>query len=94
MKALQRLVVLALLGVWFFPAVSQATPLPAPSTEVAPRPASREAPTPTAADKEKGALAAREQQSQDLQNFKGGDAVVYIGGSGLLILLLVLIIIL
>ena len=94
MKMLQRLVVLALLGVWFFPAVSQATPLPTPSTEVAPRPAASKASTPTAADTEEGALAAREQQSQDLQNFKGGDAVIYIGGGGLLIVLIVLIILL
>ena len=96
MKSLQRLVVIALLGVWFFPAVSQATPLATPSTEVAKRPASSETstPTPTAATTETGALAAREKQAPDLQNFKGGDAVIYIGGGGLLIVLLVLIIIL
>ena len=85
---------MALLGVWFFPAVSVAKPLPTPSTEVAPRTASSETAKAAPADTEKGALAAREQQSQDLQNFKGGDAVIYIGGGGLLIILIVLIIIL
>ncbi len=84
-----------LLGVWCFPAVSFAESLRTPTAEVG-SPASGSAPaqpsTRTEAQSEESALAAREKQSPDLQNFTGG-AVVYIGGATLILVILLLILI-
>lgn len=95
MKTLQRLVVAALLGVWCFPAVSLAGPPPAtPSGEVGSRDSSGASPARPSAQTEPSALAAREKQAQDLQNFKGGGGYIYIGGSATLVLVIVLLILL
>jgi hypothetical protein len=96
MKALQRLVVLVLLGVWTFPAVSQASPGPANTAETS-APARR--PTPDGAapatPEESAALAKREQQSKQAQDFRGGEGVyVYVGSGALLVVVLVLLILL
>jgi hypothetical protein len=97
MKSLQGLVVAVLLGVWCFPAVSLADPLATPSAEVGSRPSSGATPAQPSSQAdgqtEEAALAAREKQSQDLQNFRGGSAI-YIGGGATLVLLIVLLVIL
>jgi hypothetical protein len=99
MVAIQRAVVIALLAVWCFPAVSLAkteptgpAPLPALVTSTAAR-------TPTGARAtsalEAAQLAAREKQAQDLQSFKGGEAVfIYAGPAVLLVAVIILILIL
>jgi hypothetical protein len=93
MKSLQRLVIAVLLGIWCFPAVSFAAPLPTPGgAAVGSRAASGASPAPTSTETEASALGAREQASQDLQNFKGGAAYIYIGGGATFILLLILLI--
>ena len=91
-KSLQRLVVAALLGVWSFPAVSFAAPLPVRSAEVASRASSGASPADRSAQSEASVLAAREKQSHDLQDFKGGGAYIYIGGGTTLVLVLILLI--
>jgi hypothetical protein len=70
MKALQRLVVLVLLGVWCFPAVSSAEPARTPAADVSP--AARATPPAPATAAEARALAAREQQAKKAQDFRGG----------------------
>jgi hypothetical protein len=94
MKAIQRLVVMVLLGVWFFPAVSFAEPLPTTRAEGGSRASSGAASTQAAAETERGAFAAREKQAQDVQNFKGGDGYIYIGGGATLVLLIILLVLL
>jgi len=96
MKALQRFVVLLLLGVWSFPAVSLAQTAPAPSAPVSAetrRPPQARAVS-DAAGEESTALAARERQSQDLQDFRGGGIYVYVGSGALLIAVIVLLLLL
>ena len=93
MTAIRRLVVAMLLAIWCFPAVTLAKPLPTPSSDVA----SRAAPGAAAAastQTEESALSARENQSPDLQNFRGGGVYIYMGGGVVLILLIILLIVL
>ena len=93
MKSLQRLVVAVLLGVWCFPAVSVAgPPLPTRNGEVVSHASSGASPARPLAQTEQSALAAREKQSQDLQNFKGGGVYIYLGGGATLILVIILLI--
>jgi len=97
MKSLQRLVVAVLLGIWCFPAVSLADTRPTPRGELGSRAA---APSPaqqlaTETEASEGArLAAREKQSQDLQDFKGGGVYIYLGSGAALVLLIILLVIL
>ena len=94
MKSLQRLVVAVLLGVWCFPAVSFAEPLATPAAKVDSRPSSGAAPAQSSTQTEESALGAREKQSQDLQDFKGGGVYIYLGGGATLILVIILLILL
>jgi len=94
MKSLQRLVIAVLLGVWCFPAVSFAAPLPTPRAEVGSRASAGASPAQPSAHTEESALDAREKQAQDLQNFRGGGAYVYIGGGATFVLLVILLILL
>ena len=94
MKAIQRLVVVTLLGVWCFPATSLANPLPTPGGAVAPGATSGAAPAKPSTEDEAASLGAREKQSQDLQDFKGGGLYIYLGGGAALLLLLILLIVL
>jgi len=91
-KALQRLVVIVLLGVWCFPATGLAAPPPE-----APRPAAgtaREVPAaPGPASSESAAWAARERRAPSLQEFKGGGVSIYIGSGVLVVLVIVLLLI-
>ena len=99
MTQIKRVVVAVLLAVWTFPALSSAAPnrdetkLPAAVTETAaPR---AEAPAQSApADSETQKLAQREQQTPDLQNFRGGGVSIYIGSGALLVAVIILLIIL
>jgi hypothetical protein len=94
MKALQRFVVITLLAVWSFPAVSLAKPLPTPSAEVNPRPAPSSS-APAEAPSRASELAGREQQSKDLQDWKGGEGVyLYLGSGAMLVIIVLLLIIL
>ena len=95
MKSIQRLVVAVLLGVWCFPAVSLAEPLSTPSAEVGSRSSSGTSPAQPSTQQpstqtEESALAAREKQSQDLQDFKGG-AAIYLSGAALVLVIVLLI---
>jgi len=104
MTYLKRFVIITLLAVWTFPAVSQAAPAPTPvnapaqtapakSTELSPEVlalANMLAGTPT----ESQDLAAREKQAPNLPDYKGGAVEVYIGSGAVLVLIIVLLIIL
>ena len=104
MTYLKRFVIITLLAVWTFPAVSQAAPTPAPvnapvqtapakSTELRPEVlalANMLAGNPT----ESQDLAAREKQAPNLQDYKGGAVEIYIGSGAVLVLIIVLLIIL
>ena len=96
---LRRLVVMTLLAVWTFPAASFAdTGAGRPATEAQPSPfvehesRGRAAETAPAAATPSQTYAQREQQSQQLQDFRGGDVAIYLGGGALTILLIVLLI--
>jgi hypothetical protein len=94
---LARLVVVVLLGVWTFPAVSLAKPGPATSAEVEGGPfRSRARTAPEAATGGEAAdLAAREQRAKDLQDFRGGEGVyIYVGSGVLLVVIIVLLLLL
>lgn len=102
MNYLKKFVIITLLAVWTFPAVSQAAPArtpvttqsaPAQTTELTPEVlalANILAGTPT----ESQDLAAREKQAPNLQDYKGGAVEVYIGSGAALVLIIVLLIIL
>ena len=91
MNAIRRLVVATLLAVWCFPAVSSANPPPR-----APAPIAAESGSPirdSNSGTEIGRLAAREQQARQLQDFKGGRAII-LGSSVVVVLLVVLLVLL
>ena len=102
MKTIRGLVVATLLAIWCFPAVSSAKSLSA--VDPAPLPGlvtstsgKTEAGTTAAAattSSEASDLATREQQSRNLQDFKGGYAVIYVGSGVVLVLVIVLLILL
>src|SRR5579871_4529251 len=100
MNRMRAAVIATLLGVWCFPMVSSAKALsvePASSPAVverAPGGCPGGAATTPASGSEAASLAAREQQTRDLQDFRGGGVTIYIGSGVLLILLIILLIIL
>ena len=96
MKSIMKAVVFTLLAMFACPSISQAAqavkedsrPLPALVTSgAAPAPAARKAPS-----GEIARLAQREQQAQNLQDFRGGAAYIYVGSGALLVLVIVLLI--
>jgi len=95
MNMLRKLVVVTLLGVWSAPAVGLASPMaeagtPAESTRaLATAPTTTERSEPSSSEAED--LQAREKQAPELQDFKGG-AAVYIGGTALVLLIVLLVI--
>jgi hypothetical protein len=102
MKKIRGLVVGVLLAVWCFPALSSAKALPpAPvtppalvamgTTETGTNAASSAA---SSTNGQSAGLAQRERQASNLQDFKGGSAVIFIGSGTVLILLIVLLILL
>ena len=88
-RALRRVVVMLLLGVWCFPAIGRAAP-PAPTHQAAPSVQVSPAAS-TAA--ESAVLAARERQAPNLQNFQGGGVSIYIGSGVLLVVVIVLLLV-
>jgi len=97
MAAFRRVVVVAVLAIWCFPSVSLAksepvgpvplreagTSAPAPSARATPR-------TDRGSPAEAVELGAREKQSRNLEDWKGGGGSVYFYiGSGLLLVLIV-----
>jgi hypothetical protein len=93
MRSLQRLVVAVLLGIWSFPAVSVAGPLPPTSNgAVDSRASSGAGPEKPSPQTEQSALAAREEQARDLQNFKGGGVYIYLGSGAAIVLVIILLI--
>jgi hypothetical protein len=100
-KFMQRFVVVALLGVWFSPAVSAAVPVrsaPVPSFATAPlspmvaQERTSQIPSASTTNEARG-YAEREKQAPELEQFQGG-FFIYIGGGALLILILVLLLVL
>lgn len=98
MKKIQGVVVAALLAVWCFPAVSSAKSMPADPAPLPSAVTETRAPvaaqTPVTQETEAATLAQREHQSQNLQDYKGGAAVVYVGSGVLLVVVIVLLILL
>jgi hypothetical protein len=91
MKLFRRLVVAALLSVWFFPSASFANTEPAtPPAATAPVAAT----SPRAPSAEVASLAAREKQAQNQTDFKGGGVYIYLGSGAVVVLLIILVILL
>jgi len=96
---LHRAIVVALLAVWIFPAAGfarsndsfqTAPPAASESNTTAGRTgaaAKEEAPTPAQQ------FAERERQSRGVEDFRGGEASIYIGGGAVTVLLLILLIV-
>jgi hypothetical protein len=97
MNKIRGVVVAVLLGVWAFPAVSSAK---TPSSD--PAPISALASTPTSASLAESAggagpastLGVREEQSRNLQDFKGGSGVVIYASSGAVLVVVIVLLIL
>jgi len=95
---LHRAIVLALLAVWIFPSAgfarsnesSPASPAVPSQTAAAPRAG---APSAEPAAPRAQSLAEREKQSRNLEDFRGGEASIYIGGGAVTVLLLILLIV-
>ena len=98
MNKIRGLVVGVLLAVWCFPALSSAKGLPpepvTPAASVATETTAAETNAASASAPAFGSLAQREQQAPNLQDFKGGSAVVFVGSGTVLILVIVLLILL
>jgi hypothetical protein len=94
---MKRVVVAVLLAVWSFPAVSLArsTPSDPPAFPalVTGKAARGDRPK-DQASAEASALAGRERQAADLQDFRGGGVTIYIGSGVLLIVVIVLLVLL
>ena len=100
MNKIRGLVVGVLLAVWCFPALSSAKGLPpepvAPPAAVATGTTATETGAASSVASSTapafGSLAQREQQAPNLQDFKGGSAVIFVGSGTVLVLLIVLLI--
>ena len=104
MNYLKKFVIITLLTVWTFPAVSQAAPAQTPArsepAQTVPAQTVKVSPELLAlantlgANTESNDLAAREKQAPNLQNFKGGAVEIYLGSGAALVLIIILLIIL
>jgi hypothetical protein len=99
MNKIRGVVVGVLLAVWCFPALSSAKALPAEPTSPSALAATGTTETGSSAatsstDTQSASLAQREQQGANLQDFKGGSAVIFIGSGTVLIVLIILLILL
>jgi hypothetical protein len=93
MKHIRRMVVAALLAVWFFPAAGLASPPPASAPALsAPALQGEGANRPSSA--EMAGFAAREKQTPNLGDFKGGAVYIYLGSGAVLVLVIILVILL
>ena len=95
MNGIRGTVLATLLTVGCFPMVSSAKALSSepPAAAVARASTAGSAATPTSGS-DAASLARREQQSRDLQDFRGGGVTIYIGSGVLLIVLIILLILL
>jgi hypothetical protein len=98
MTTIKHLVVATLLAVWCFPAVGLAKPEPASPPPLPALVTSASAPGAAQARAAESAeatqLAAREKQSQNVQDFKGGEgAYIYVGGGALTVVLLIVLLV-
>ena len=91
MVVVRRVVVVALLAIWCFPAVSLARSEPVGQFTTATRgaPTAPAASPRGAASDEASELAARERDARDLADWSGGQGVYFWIGSGLLLVLIV-----
>ena len=92
---IRSVVVAVLLAAWSFPAAAatnESSQSRAPVTETTSSSGASNASRATTASEQAQGYAQREQQKPDLQNFQGGEGYVYIGGSVLTVVLLVLLI--
>ena len=98
MNAIRKAVVVALLAVWSFPAASLAKSEPASAPAVpsmlTKNGNGRTPAAQTTGSSEAASFAEREQQAQQLQDFKGGGVSIYVGSGVLLVLVIVLLILL
>jgi hypothetical protein len=100
MEQLRKIVVAVLLAVWTFPAVSGAAPsrdearLPSAVTDTSATRSGSSAAQQAPASSEAKSLAQREQQTPDLQDFRGGGVSIYVGSGALLVVIIILLIIL
>lgn len=88
---------MALLAVWCFPAASLAKPEPSTAPNVPSlltTSGGRTQAGQSAPKSEAASFAEREQQAQELQDFKGGAVSIYIGSGVLLVVVIVLLILL
>jgi hypothetical protein len=99
MNRIRATVVATLVAVWCFPMVSSAKAVssqaesPAAMVTRAGTTGSSDA-TPSSDYSEAASLATREQQTRNLQDFRGGGVTIYIGSGVLLIVLIILLILL
>jgi hypothetical protein len=92
---IRRVVVAVLLAAWSFPAAAatnESNQSRTPVTEAASSSGASTASRTTPVSEQAQGYAQREQQKPDLQNFQGGEGYVYIGGSVLTVVLLILLI--
>jgi hypothetical protein len=98
MNKIRGLVVGVLLAVWCFPALSSAKALPpapvAPPAVVATETTATDTTAASSIDSQSASLAQREHQAPNLQDFKGGSAVIFVGSGTVLILVIILLILL
>src|SRR5262245_10173147 len=100
MKIFRTVVVAVLLGSFFSPALALAKNEPRLPPAVTQPVAATTAPGANTANatssqsSEAARYAAREQQSQDVQNFKGGAVYVYFGSVGILLLVIIILLLL
>ncbi len=99
MNRIRAGVIATLLGVWCFPMVSSAKALSSepesPAAMIVRAGTTGRTTTATPAHaSEAASLATREQQTRNLQDFRGGGVTIYIGSGVLLIVLIILLILL
>jgi hypothetical protein len=93
MNKIRGLVVAVLLGVWTFPAVSSAKTPSEPAPISAPA-STATSPAQAAEGSSATSLAAREQQTRNLQDFKGGSVAIYASSGAVLVAVIILLVLL
>src|ERR1700733_14397670 len=98
MNRIRATVVATLVAVWCFPMVSSAKAVSSqaesPAAMVTRAGTTGRSEATPSSDSEAGSLATREQQTRNLQDFRGGGVTIYIGSGVLLIVLIILLILL
>lgn len=98
MNRIRGTVLATLLTVWCFPMVSSAKAVSSqpesPAAMITRAGTTGNSAANCSSDSEAASLATREQQTRNLQDFKGGGVTIYIGSGVLLIVLIILLILL